>query len=70
MILLSGGETGENVLMKNEWPVEKMQSSCEQESTFHCDVDTRCKKQSPEAIVEDLIALKGRCGMIGDLNTL
>lgn len=43
---------------------------CEQESTFHCNVDTRCKKQSPEAIVEDLISLKGRCGMIGDLNTL
>lgn len=27
------------------------------ECTFHCNIDTRCKKQSPKAIVEDLIAL-------------
>lgn len=38
-------------------------------STFHCNIDTRCKKQSPKAIVEDLITLQGCCGMIGDLNT-
>lgn len=34
---------------------KKCQYLCD--STFHCNVDTRCKKQSPKAIVEDLIAL-------------
>lgn len=38
-------------------------------STFHCNVDARRQKQSPEAIVEDLIALQGRRGVIGDLDT-
>lgn len=38
-------------------------------STFHCNIDTRRKKQSPKAIVEDLVPLQGRCGVIGNLNT-
>lgn len=41
----------------------------EDQSTFHCHVDPGRQKQSPEAIVEDLIALQSRCGVIGDLNT-
>lgn len=33
------------------------QNLSDPDSTFHCNVDTRGKKQSPKAIVEDLIAL-------------
>lgn len=44
-------------------------SAWDDQSTFHCHVDTGRQKQSPEAIVEDLIALQSRCGVIGDLDT-
>lgn len=39
--------------------IGERQNKCfpKQISTFHCDIHTRCKKQSPKAIVEDLISL-------------
>ena len=38
-------------------------------STFHCNVDTRCKKQAAEAVVEDLVPLERRSGVVCDLDT-
>lgn len=46
-----------------------MVTHCPPPLTFHCNVDTRCEKQTSKAVIEDLIALQGCRGMIGDLNT-
>lgn len=42
---------------------------CDDRRTFHCNVDAGRQEQSTEAIVEDLIALQSRRGVIGDLDT-